>query len=561
MSLILLVLIGGIVYAIVNASRGRQDRPGGSPSGAISIRRLFQYLLLLAALIVAASGISGILSQVISDAAARRDTELAGPLALTVTGVPVFWLLGRWIWAQLQHDPAERQSVGWSLYINTALLGSLITGVSLAFAIADGFISGDGYDGTTVAPFLVAVAVWAAHWMVWRRMAPTVMTDLHVMAGAVIGLSTMAGGAGVIIGSAINRSFEQARGIDASAFLSDGIEMAMVAVAIGSTVWIWHWLSNGLQAERTTLWHVYVILFGILGGLTATVIGAARVLYLVMQWVFGDPDATSAAAHFQDASPAFAAAAVGIATWVYHRAVLGRDQVRTDIDRVYDYLVSGVALATVAGALATLIVAFFSLFKSEDAVAAGSSDINIVLMAITLLIVGAPLWAGAWRRAQRALAADPDAEAASAPRRVYLFAVFGVGGAVAFGALIRLVFVVFEAVLGEGSGGGLIDDIEIPIALLATTGAVAAYHWSVYRAEQSTVEPVQWRDVSLIWAGGDTGEIADRAQVRLTVTHRLDVAGAPSPDVIVRAIEETSGDRLLVVAGVDTVEAIPIESR
>lgn len=557
--LIQLAIIGGIVYAIVSAVRGRSSREPVAATSAVSIRRLFQYALLLAALVVAASGISGLLSRAISDAAARRGSELAGPLALTVTGVPVFWLLGRWIWQQLQTDPVERDSLGWSLYINVVLLGSLITAVSLAFAIAGSFIDGDGYDGTLVAPFVVAVAAWSSHWLAWRRIPPTMLEDLHVLGGSAIGLGSMAGGAGFVISSAIDRIFESARGVDVARFFGDDLAMALVAVGIGAVVWASHWLYNGLHAERTTLWHAYVILIGVLGGLVAAVIGGAIALFLTLQWVFGDPDATSAAAHFQDASPAFAASVIGVAGWFYHRTVLGLRQQRTDLDRVYDYLVSGVALATVAGALTTLIVAVFSVFGSEDVVAGGDSDVNIVITAVTLLIVGAPLWAIAWNRAQRAFAASPEEEGSSSPRRIYLFGVLGVGGAVAFGALIRLVFVLFEAVLGERSGGSVVDDIQIPIALLATMGAVAAYHWSIYKAERTIEEPVTWRDVTMVWAGGDTREIEQRAHVRLRTIRRLDTAGAPSADAIVAALEEAHGDRLVVVAGRDGVEVIPVE--
>lgn len=552
-----LAIVGGIVYAIVSAVRGRSGRGRAPRSSAISVRRLFQYALLLVALSIAASGVSGVLSRVISDAAARRDSELAGPLAMLVTGVPVFMLLGRWIWNQLLTDRAERNSVGWSFYINATLVGSLIAAVSLAFAIADRFIAGDGYDGTLVAPFLVAVGVWIGHWVAWRRVPPGILSDLHVMAGAAIGLGSLAGGGGFIIASAIDRAFD--RSIDVGRFSGDNLTMAGVAILVGAAVWAWHWLFNGLPAKRTNVWLAYVILIGILGGLLAAVIGGSTALFLVLQWIFGSPDSSSAAAHFQDASPAVAAVVIGVAVWFYHKAILGFDRARerTDMDRLYDYVVSGVALATVAGALTTLIVAVFRVLQTDDAVSNGDSD--IVIAAVTLLLVGAPLWAVAWRRAQRAAVADPTQEATAPARRVYLFAVFGIGGAIAFGAITRLAFVLFEAILGERSGGGLIDDLSVPIALLLTTGAIAAYHWSIYRAERNAPEPVCRRDVTLVWAGGDAATIEQLASVRVNVVLRRDDTFAPT-EAIVAAIDGAEGDPLLVVVGQDNVDAIPIEA-
>ena len=168
-----LVIIGIIVYALVNASRNRAERSDGDIGGGISTRRLFQYALLLGALVVAATGATGLLSRVISDSDARRDAELAGPLASTVIGVPFLWMLALWIRKQHQGDPNERHSFAWGFYLNAVLIGSLLTAGSLAFAIAAGFIDGDGYDGTVVAPFLVATAIWVAHWIVWQRVTPS----------------------------------------------------------------------------------------------------------------------------------------------------------------------------------------------------------------------------------------------------------------------------------------------------------------------------------------------------------------------------------------------------
>jgi hypothetical protein len=416
-----------------------------------------------------------------------------------------------------------------------------------------------------VAPFVVASGLWAAHWWAWRRVQPKVLTDGHVMAGATIGLGAMAGGGGFIVSSAVERGFEAARGIDVNRFFGDDLSMALVAVGIGVIVWTWHWILNGLAAERTTLWHAYVILVGVLGGLVAAVIGVATTLFFTLQWWFGNPDASSAAAHFQSIAPAFAAGVVGTAVWFYHRAVLGFDATRerTDIDRVYDYLVSGVALFTVAGALTTLIVALFDVFGTDDVIGGGSSGVDIVLAAITMLIVGGPIWAVAWRRAQAAVASDAAEEITSPPRRVYLFGVFGIGGVVAFGALIRLVFVLFEALLGERSGGPLVDDLSVPVALLATTGVLAAYHWTIYRAERTVAEPEHWRDVTLVWAGnGDARDIEKRAHVRLSVMKRVDLEGAtPATDDIIAAIDAASGERLLVVAGPEGVTVVPVQPR
>lgn len=561
-SLIPIAIVAGIGYAIVSATRNRQDRSSGR-SGAIAVRRLFQYGLLLAVLAVAAFGVGGLLERVLSDAAARRGSNLSGPLALTVVGLPVYWMLAQWSQRQLASDRDEAASLGWSLYLNVALIASLVTGVTYGYLLASGVIDGRPYDGSHAAGLIVAAAIWGAHWQWWRRYPPQILASGHVLVGAAVGLGFMAAGAGFVIMRALDAIFDALGGVAAAAASSESLAKAAVSVGIGAVVWSWHWLMTARHNERTPHWNVYVVLVGVLGGSIAAVIGAATALFALLVWVVGDPGASSLAAHFQDATPAFAAGLVGVAVWRYHKSVLGLavSRVRTGIDRVYDYVVSGVALATTAGAITTLVVALFEVMTGDAAASSGDSDINIVLGAVTLLIVGAPMWWIAWRRAQLAVARDKDVEAGTTPRRAYLSIVFGVGGAVAFGALIRLLIVLFEAVFDEGRGAGIAGEISVPVGLLVTTGIIAAYHWSVFRAEKTIVVPL--RAVTLVWAGnGDVGLIAERAHATIRVMRRVDEnESVPSVDAIVAAIGEAQGDELVVLAGSDGVRVVPVSSR
>ena len=142
---------------------------------------------------------------------------------------------------------------------------------------------------------------------------------------------------------------------------------------------------------------------------------------------------------------------------------------------------------------------------------------------------------------------------------MYKRQVFGVGGAIAFGALIRLAFVIFEAILGERSGGSVLTDLRIPVGLLLTTGAIAAYHWMVFRAEQTHHVTKRRRDVVLIWAGGDDRAIERLTNSKVRLMRRLDTSHT-DPDVtpIANAIDETDADSLLVVVNDDGFEIIPV---
>ncbi len=555
LSLIALLVVGGLIFAVVAASRGRE--PSGTSDGAVSIRRLFQYVLLLAALIVAAVGLSGILERVIGGAAARRGSELAGSLALLSVGVPVFWALAVVLWRRLS-DPKEQRSVAWALYVNTVLIGSLSTIIGFAFAVANEFIDGSGYDGGLMAPLIVSTAVWGLHWEGWRRQQPHRLPMAHVYVGAAIGLFLAAGGVWFLITTALDAVFTQAAARPDSA--GDDLSYALVSLGIGAATWTWHWIVNAAQSHRDSGWYAYVLLIGIFGGLATAVGGAAGALFLVLQWLFGDPEAVTASAHFQDLAPAIAAAVVGGAVWFYHRTVLGLDRTRPriEVDRLYDHLVAGIALATIATALTILWVALFETMAGTAAVRSGSDEINTVIGAITGLLVGVPIWLVAWTRAQRAVHTHRREEATSPTRRVYLFGVFGVGGAIAFGALIRLLVVIYEALFDEGTSR-LSQDVRVPVALLITVGTIAAYHWYVYRAER--LEPVRRRDVLLVWpAGAVLPEFPDRSDLRIEPLRRTDATTEPPTAEILAAIDGAAGDRLLVIADGSGVTAVPLET-
>jgi hypothetical protein len=208
------------------------------------------------------------------------------------------------------------------------------------------------------------------------------------------------------------------------------------------------------------------------------------------------------------------------------------------------------------------VLAFFEAVAPAAAGdSGGGTGINTLLAAVTLLIIGIPMWAVTWRRVQRLAVVDED-EVTSSTRRTYLFGIFGVGGAVAFGALISLLVAVFQSLLGEGDGGSLIRDIDVPVALLATIGGTAAYHWTVYRAERHLAAQTPWRDVLLVGDGVlDVDEIARRVHARVKVLHRLDLpeGAGPDTDAIVDAIVHAEGEHLLVLAGQEDVRVVPYE--
>ena len=118
--------------------------------------------------------------------------------------------------------------------------------------------------------------------------------------GAVIGLGVLASSAGWIFATLIDQAVNSADGVAARTGVGEDLRIAAVGVVIGGAVWAWYWLRNGLRAERTVGWHVYVMLAGVLGGLVTAISGGGVGIYLVLEWLFGDPGTESAALHFAD---------------------------------------------------------------------------------------------------------------------------------------------------------------------------------------------------------------------------------------------------------------------
>ncbi|MCP5114205.1 MAG: hypothetical protein GY953_25530, partial [bacterium] len=90
-NLLFLALLGGIVYAIVKGVSGRREQ-AGAESAPGSLRRVFLFGSLYAAVHFAAWGIAGFVDAVTTSG------NVAEPLAIVIVAVPVTALLGRWAW-------------------------------------------------------------------------------------------------------------------------------------------------------------------------------------------------------------------------------------------------------------------------------------------------------------------------------------------------------------------------------------------------------------------------------------------------------------------------------
>ncbi len=567
--LIQLAVLGGIVAGIV-VLVSRRDRRG-SHGGGVTVRRFFLYALMLGTLVVTGVGIGGLLAAAVSATSRVTGdaTSVALSLALTLVGAPVFMGLTWVTLRRLDGDPDEQRSLGWSFYLTVALVGSLITVVVLAISVLTTLVEDARLDGARVAHLVVWAAVWAGHWLVARRWPPGsgigTGTPAHVLAGSAVGLAvTFSGSLGLVSGS-LGVIYDT---VWLDTILGGGaadLVRSMIVVVVGVPVWWWYWFRHARRADHTPLWVAYVLLLGVLGGVVTVVSGAGIAVHAVVQWVIGDPSTASAAAHFASLPGALAALIVGGVTWLYHANVLGdrAGRTRTEVDRIYDYLLSGAGLVVAAAGTATLVAAGLDGLVGGELT--GSSG-NVTAVALTLLAVGVPLW---WRRWSVVLGYrrdDPDAELRSTTRRIYIFSVFGIAAVVAVIDLIIVLFSIFDDLLGDGLGSATVLSISVPLGLLVTTGAIAWYHQAVFkedRADEPEPERKVLREVVVVAAGEDPliGVVGDTTDAPVRVLF------STAPPVTVGSLAEVAEklaaagfERVVIVARPEGgYDLIPIE--
>jgi hypothetical protein len=538
-SLIQIGVMVGIVVLIVRFVSGKNKTT--SESVGVLIRRLFVYMIMLAMLILLGIGVAGLIEAALPTTGQITDSsaEAARSIAFVFVGLPVYAGLAIYTSRRLRADPDEQRSFGWAFYLTVALIGSLLTSMALVGGILSDLASGDGPDRKEVIHAGIWIVIWIGHWVIAQRWEPK-GAPVHLLLGSAAGLVWSFSGVIATLAAILSTVYE---GLFLESVTGGGIDdlarPAMILV-VGLAVWWWYWVRHGRNSQRTAWWHGYVLLLGVLGGAVTAISGAGIMLFAVLQWFLTNPD-SSAAAHFSVLPGALAAVATGAAVWAYHRHILGdrEDRVRTEVDRVYDYLLGAAGLVVAVSGVTTLIVVVMKQLFGGPVVTGSGGD--VLSTAVTLLVIGTPLWWHYWSTIQSYRAENPEEELRSVTRRIYIVGLFGVAAVVAVISLIVLVFIFFEDILEGNLGSGTVDSAAVPIALLITAGALAWYHFTVLREDRSDF----------------VSEIEDTPVVPEPPSARAVPRG--SLEQTLETLAESGHNRTMVVRSKDGFEVEPIE--
>lgn len=567
-----LLILGVIVWVIVRLVRGRRDAEQGDQ--VVSVRRLFVFGLLFATLMLTAVGAVMVLQELIgpSEGGDEGRSALAFGLALVIVAGPAYGLLLRYGCRRLGQVASERRSFGWAAYLNLALLISLIVTIVTSQYLLEGVIGVQEFEAASVVPVVVWGAVWAMHWF-WLKATYGLPGDLHLAAGSLTGLITLVIGIGGLIYLAGDEIYTRLVEQIPAGHETPELGAWGIAALLGVLVWSWYWLARYNRAERTGLWHAYVVVIGALGGLIATVCSAATLGYWTLVWFVGQPDAATSSEHFEYV-PAVATSVlfVGVATWQYHRWALqtGGEVERSEALRTYDYVMAGAGLVSTVVAVTLALVALLETITT-DPLGTDTSVANQLILAVTLSVIGAPLWWVFWSRIGRHVADDPVVELGSPVRRLYLIVLFGVGGIVILVSLISVLFIAIEDLLDGTFGSQTVWSTRVGLSLLVTVTGVAWYHLAVFRSDRAILTaseptPLQQlpRHVVLIAPRGATlaDGLATATGADLDSWYRTDNTSMPDIDLdqLAAQIEASDAQNLLVVVDASGATITPFET-
>lgn len=541
----------------------------GPSAGTVqqTVRRLVVYTLLFVLVSIAASGAGALLGRLLgigSEFVAGDVAGLAQGFAFFFIGGPLAAILWWSVWRRLG-EPAERASLAWGLYVAAMYVVSMVIFTTSLLAALSELIAGRTAGwGMTIGGALVWGAVWAWHRWMWRHpgKGPLRLTPVPAVAGTVYGLVIGTGGTVTALAALFDSAVDSLTGTTAVGKPWWVFALQALAWAIaGILLWLWHWFREGGRRLHARLADVALVVAGVLGASVLAVTGWGTLLFIILRLAFDRSEPV--AELLEPLGFALAAGAVGTVVWLYHSSVAaGRTEGTREGARL---VVCGVALAAAATGIGVIVNSVLALAGNT---LAGTDPRTLLLGGISALAVGGPLWWRSWQPGKPGRATAGAAEPAG--RRVYLITVFGVSAVVALVTLLVIGYRVFELLLDGTTPGSLVDRIRAPFGLLAATGLVAGYHFSVWRHERPAVPsrtPGRSRPIGhiVLVAAGDP-EPWRRAAEEVTGARVTVWTRAGSPEVpgaggdgqdreesegerLERALADILADRVLVIAG------------
>ena len=477
-----LLIFGAVIFVIkrVFFQGHKQANKGGG------VRRFFQLGLLFALVVISSIGLTGLLGRLIHNGVSITSDRAALALdsSFTAVGIPLLFLVATWTRRTITKDPSEKETMGWNLYLTAISMLALILNLIAQLKIYKVIFADGVLQGNSISQFVIWGMIWFIHFRLLSQARHSMSAIHDHLLGSLIGLGFSIFGLITVIESLLTSLF-QANNASIIVSGANPVTQGLITFIVGAPVWYVYWIRTATTSNKDGTWFAYVLLVGVGGGLLVAVTASSVTLYSALVWLVGDPVTENASVHFQGSPGSIAAALIGILVMWYHREVLSHEntQERTDIRRIYEYGVAGIGLIAAAGGFTMILVSFIESISSSTQIT-GSSSINSILAAFTLITVGGPIWWFVWKSIQRISELNPTSEHSSLIRRIYLLILFGVLGVVSVIMLLLGAYSIFKDLFQQGIGIETLRRMRFPLGILFTTTLISIYHWLIFRGEK-----------------------------------------------------------------------------
>ena len=518
------------------------------------LRRLYIYLVSIAALVVLAFGLA-LLGQTLLQLAFNTGdnlfnrTSLAGYTAAVVVSLPV-WAIHMWFGGRFaRRDPAERASAIRRLYLYLACAASSIgAAVALASTVAGATqqqLDGALFDELAIAQVawvtIVLAAIWAFHYRIAARDraavgevgASATLRRWYMYIALFVGLFMMLAGAQGLIWLA------WLRGLHSELANYHTLSAPAGQLAGGFLLWAFHarvLVTRFANDDRRSELRAVEGFIAVAACIAAALISASQILYFSAAHILGvaNPGGAGSDLLAAFAQPASTMVVYG-AAWLLIRRRLARDAGAGEgarqaaMRRFYTNLAALVSMAALAiGAIGVLGTLLIQLEAQVIGVTAPDWKDPLSLW-VTLLIVGGAVWLAHWRPV-------PWLEERQAiSRRIYLWAALLGSVLGVLGGGIGLLYVVLQQAfslrprLDDPTNLGLAQSL----AVVVVAAAVGLYHRRILRSDSTSrhAVPVPAEAAAAVTPPATADEPAHATQEASGLHYSLSVVGATEDDV------------------------------
>ena len=472
----------------------RSDSSVGRRGGidfADEVKDFFQYLLLLILIIIVNTGISGLISYALgSDKRLIANEDLlARDSAFVVVATPLLIAVSLWTRRTLERDEASRESFALLLYLSAIQVIAFASFATSSYSYLLEFAD----NGTILGQDLGSATLWLITLIFHFRMTEKRLTPMRsqlpfLLVSGISLIVTIVAGARIIRAMMVEfLPFSETLLTTAGPNeITRGLILGIIAIPI----WYLYWLINQSHAAPSQLWNVYVLIVGVGGSLVATLVSSSIIFYDALVWFFGDSYTNAAWAHF-DRVPSAVGALIGtLISFTYHSRVLAghHGSEEGEIGRIYRYLLAAIGLVTAAVGAVTLIVSIVESFVDENQLV-GRSPMNSLLLGLTLLAVGLPVWFVLWRRIDQRIDEDETHEIPAISRKVYLFTLVGVSAVAVVASTLTVTVQIFQGLFGGDLGGASLREMSYAISILIVGLVAGITHLQIIRHERTITAP------------------------------------------------------------------------